>query len=440
MTVDLLEQCLRWNEENAFRKIIEAIEAVPENERSDKLNMELARAYNNEANFGRRGRDMYEKAVALLKTCESRYAGDHVWNFRIAYAYYHLNRFDEALAHFEKALAARPGDGDTLFFINSCKAKVNVHEQVREIRRKELEAVNSRVKNAAADKCAGEKYDASSAEARAYNERYARLCRESGRGAVTAMYDFKDELESAGTPEARHTLVSVYEWLGMKHSAYKLLCLIGDRSDRKVMKRLGRLADYAEGGDSGAIPDTRKKKAAGKVKGKLPVFRYHPDPLATGIFQRSDEGVTCDCCGRLTKIYYDGPFYSTGDEDCFCPECIASGAAAEKFGGSFQDAFSIEDGVTDEGAVNELIHRTPGYCGWQQEFWRAHCGEPCAFIGYVGAEELERLGVMGEVLDDPRWGERDKEIIRMLVNGGGAQGYLFKCLHCGRHLLWYDFD
>ena len=32
------------------------------------------------------------------------------------------------------------------------------------------------------------------------------------------------------------------------------------------------------------------------------------------------------------------------------------------------------------------------------------------------------------------WLERDT------VNGGHLQCYLFQCLHCGKHLVWMDFD
>ena len=27
-----------------------------------------------------------------------------------------------------------------------------------------------------------------------------------------------------------------------------------------------------------------------------------------------------------------------------------------------------------------------------------------------------------------------------MQNGGGLQGYLFQCLHCGKYLLWMDCD
>ena len=84
--------------------------------------------------------------------------------------------------------------------------------------------------------------------------------------------------------------------------------------------------------------------------------------------------------------------------------------------------------------------RTPGYCGWQQEYWRAHCGDYCAYLGRVGARELRALGVLEDVLDDPMWDDEHKEMIQESVNGGHLQCYLFQCLHCGKHLVWMDFD
>ena len=169
-------------------------------------------------------------------------------------------------------------------------------------------------------------------------------------------------------------------------------------------------------------------------------FRYHPNPLETGAFEESKEGVVCDCCGKMTHIFYTNPFFSVEDIAYLCPECIASGEAARKYDGSFQDDFSVDDGVDDPEKLDELIHRTPGYCGWQQEYWRAHCGDYCAYLGYVGARELRALGVLEEVLDDPMWDEEQKEMIRESVNGGHLQCYLFRCLHCGKHLVWMDFD
>ena len=55
--------------------------------------------------------------------------------------------------------------------------------------------------------------------------------------------------------------------------------------------------------------------------------------------------------------------------DVYKRQCIASGEAARKYDGSLQDDCSVDDGVDDPEKLDELIHRTPGYCGWQQEYW-----------------------------------------------------------------------
>lgn len=177
-----------------------------------------------------------------------------------------------------------------------------------------------------------------------------------------------------------------------------------------------------------------------KQTSNLPRFRYHPNPLVTQAFKEKDIPETYDCCGRPTNIVYTGPFYSVENINYLCPECIANGSAAQKFDGEFQDEYSV-DNVSDKARLDELIHRTPGYCGWQQEYWRAHCDDFCAFLGYVGAKELMALGIMDEVLHDPVWDEWQKDIIQNeMVNESSIQGYLFQCLHCGKHLLLFDCD
>lgn len=171
----------------------------------------------------------------------------------------------------------------------------------------------------------------------------------------------------------------------------------------------------------------------------FPVFKYHPDPFKTKIFKRRDAAVVCPCCEKETFVTYEGPFYSVEEVENLCPGCIASGAAAKKFDGAFQDSESADE-VSDPEKLEELTCRTPGYCGWQQEYWRAHCDDYCAFLGCVGWRELEEMGLTAEVSEDLGLDAWFKENLTGLSNGGSLQGYLFQCLHCGKHLLHIDCD
>ena len=114
----LLEQCQVWHENEEDQKIIAEIEALPAEERTPELDSELARAYNNAADASDRA--YFEKAIGLLAPHANYFAGDHLWNFRMGYAYYYLDREDRALPHFEAALAALPGDADTKSMIAYC--------------------------------------------------------------------------------------------------------------------------------------------------------------------------------------------------------------------------------------------------------------------------------------------------------------------------------
>ena len=120
----LLEQCQVWHENEEYQKIIAEIEALPAEERSPELDSELARAYNNAADAGDRA--YFEKAIGLLAPHANYFAGDHLWNFRMGYAYYYLDREDRALPHFEAALAALPGDADTKSMIAYCHKELSL--------------------------------------------------------------------------------------------------------------------------------------------------------------------------------------------------------------------------------------------------------------------------------------------------------------------------
>ena len=78
---------------------------------------------------------------------------------------------------------------------------------------------------------------------------------EGNPDSVRALYTFKEELEQSEEQQAKEVLVDVYDLLDFKKDAYELLCQIGNRSDKKTLKRLGVLKDYAENwGNHYAIP------------------------------------------------------------------------------------------------------------------------------------------------------------------------------------------
>ena len=119
MEQSFLQQLNRWNEEEQYQKIIEAIEALPKEEVTPGLISEMARAYNNLA--GAEDSGLFEKAVRLLESVEEELSQEHSWNFRMGYACYYLNQEKKAKYYFEKALETVPEDEDTLYFIEECR-------------------------------------------------------------------------------------------------------------------------------------------------------------------------------------------------------------------------------------------------------------------------------------------------------------------------------
>ena len=95
----------------------------------------------------------------------------------------------------------------------------------------------------------------------------------------------------------------------------------------------------------------------------LSAFWYHSDLLDTGAFASSEESAVCDCCGKVTCIYYES-FFSVQDIRYVCPEYILSGKAAQNYDGGFQGDCSLDDGVDDSEKMDKFIH-CPGYFDWR---------------------------------------------------------------------------
>lgn len=88
-----------------------------------------------------------------------------------------------------------------------------------------------------------------------------------GPDSVRALYTFKEELEQSEDQQAKEVLVDVYDLLDFKKDAYELLCQIGNRSDKKTLKRLGTLKDYAETGAIIMLSPSPKRRRKAERKG-----------------------------------------------------------------------------------------------------------------------------------------------------------------------------
>ena len=113
--MDILKQCQKWHEEDKHQKIVDALEAIPTEERTPEMDMELARAYNNLADSSEpEGRKQLHRALELMQCHEEELGDTYSWNFRMGYAYYYLDQEGRALRYFEKALEQHPGDDPKL--------------------------------------------------------------------------------------------------------------------------------------------------------------------------------------------------------------------------------------------------------------------------------------------------------------------------------------
>ena len=85
--MDILQQCQKWHEEDKHQKIVDALEAIPAQERTPDIDMELARAYNNLADPSEpEGRKLLHRALELMQSHEEELGETYSWNFRMCSA------------------------------------------------------------------------------------------------------------------------------------------------------------------------------------------------------------------------------------------------------------------------------------------------------------------------------------------------------------------
>ena len=112
---EVLGRIRSLNDAEDYAGIIAYCESLPEEARTPDVLGEWARAWNNQGQPGET--EPFLKALELLSAVPEDARENHFWHFRRAYALYWLDRTIEARPHWREALRHRPGDTDTLEFI-----------------------------------------------------------------------------------------------------------------------------------------------------------------------------------------------------------------------------------------------------------------------------------------------------------------------------------
>ena len=133
---------------------------------------------------------------------------------------------------------------------------------------------------------------------------------EGNPDSVRALYAFKEELEQSEDRQAKEVLVDVYDLLDFKKDAYELFCQIGNRSDKKTLKRLGVLKDYAENwGNHYAIPKPQTPEEKQNEKERraplgLAPLPDNPPPFGNRGFLGCAAGGGCGCRGQTNHGFF----------------------------------------------------------------------------------------------------------------------------------------
>ena len=146
----LIEQLEQWNDKDEYSRCIEAIEAIPEQERGYLLTVRLSRAYSNLAVLGDHGEHktdgevdeaLIRHAIDLLESVRTRGENDPYWNARMGYSC--LMAYPSAATACEYAkrwLALAPDDPDAQKLVRDCEEYLE-EEKTMEIEQKEWEKI-----------------------------------------------------------------------------------------------------------------------------------------------------------------------------------------------------------------------------------------------------------------------------------------------------------
>jgi uncharacterized protein CbrC (UPF0167 family) len=183
------------------------------------------------------------------------------------------------------------------------------------------------------------------------------------------------------------------------------------------------------------------RAVAAKTEQKFPTFKYHPDPIGTGVIGLTD--LPCECCGRHTGLSYSGISYTAeGLAECMCPWCIADGTAGSRLSASFVDvhcSLLAHGKLVAPHIAEEIERRTPSYSTSQENPWLFHCDDGCEFHGVASAEDVADACAATKSSWETTFGHPWKEVSEGYQPGGSLIIFKFKCRQCGLILFHWDF-
>ena len=110
VTMDILQKCQKWIQEEHFNKVIKALDGIEPNERTPDMDLQLALALTNQGARVKNGSHMIQRAIELLESHEQLLGKSFMWNFIMGNAYFLLNEEGRALKYFECASEEDPDE------------------------------------------------------------------------------------------------------------------------------------------------------------------------------------------------------------------------------------------------------------------------------------------------------------------------------------------
>ena len=140
VTMDILQKCQKWIQEEHFSNVIKALDGIEPNERTPEMDLQLALALTNQGARVKNGSHMIQRAIELLESHEQLLGKSFMWNFILGNAYFLLNEDGRALKYFEFASEEDPDEFSSKSNIALCIKRLTMPVYERSYRARVLMA------------------------------------------------------------------------------------------------------------------------------------------------------------------------------------------------------------------------------------------------------------------------------------------------------------